>query len=373
MDVKKIRSHFPIVNKVCYMNHAVQGPLPESSQRLMIEYIETLNDSLKRTVDVEEFRKTFSRLICSSTDEIALIPNTSTGLNIACDSLNYLKNDNVVVTDLEFPSVVYPWLRRKIGVDVRYVENREGTIVLDDFEELVDDETVAVVVSHVEYSNGFRNNLREIADIAHDHGAYLIVDAVQSVGALKIDVKRLEVDFLTASSYKWMLGPSGAGFLYVKNELIDELEPAYVGWASVNQDMFENIGLWDNKRLDLNDKASRFEVGEASIVSLIGANESMNLLINIGTENVESRILNLTKRLIDSLKEANIKLNTPDLEEHRSGIINFSVGDPMKVSEKLLSNRMVVSVRADGIRVSPHFYNTKDEIDDFLEVLYRII
>jgi len=373
MNINKIRSHFPILNKVCYMNNAVQGPLPESSRRLMVEYIETLNDSLEMTVDTEEFRKTFSRLICSRADEIALIPNTSTGLNIACDSLNYLKNDNIVVTDLEFPSVVYPWLRRKVGVDIRYVENVEGTIVLDDFEELVDDETVAVVVSHVEYSNGFRNNLRGIADIAHDHGAYLIVDAVQSVGALKIDVERLDVDFLTASSYKWMLGPSGAGFLYVKSELVDELEPAYVGWASVKQDMFENIGLWDNKRLDLNDKASRFEVGEASIVSLLGANESANLLINVGTENIERRILNLTKRLIDGLKEANIKLNTPDVEDNRSGIVNFSVGEPTKVLEKLLSNRMVVSVRADGIRVSPHFYNTKEEIDDFLDMLHRII
>lgn len=372
MDINKIREDFPILNEVCYMNHAVQGPLPDSSQRVMVEYIKTL-DSLRMTVDTEEFRETFSRLICSRADEIALIPNTSTGLNIVCDSLKYLRNDNIVVTDLEFPSVVYPWLRRKVGVDVRYVENVEGLIVLEDVEKLVDDETVAVVVSHVEYSNGFRNNLKAIAEIAHQHGAYLIVDAVQSVGALKIDVAKLDVDFLAASSYKWMLGPTGAGFLYVKGELIDELEPAYVGWASVKQGIFESIDLWDNRRLDLEDRASRFEVGEASIVSLIGANESANLLITIGTENIEHRILNLTERLIEGLKEANIQLNTPDIEENRSGIVNFSVEEPTNVAKSLLSEGMVASVRAGGIRVSPHFYNTEEEIDDFLDILKRII
>jgi len=355
------------------MNHAVQGPLPKSSQKRMGEYIETLNDPSQMTVDTEAFRETFSQLICSRPDEIALIPNTSTGLNIACDSLKYLKNDNIVVTDLEFPSVVYPWLRRKVGVEVRYVENDEGAIVLDDFEELVDDETAAVVVSHVEYSNGFRNNLRVLADIAHDHGAYLIVDAVQSVGALKIDVGKLDVDFLAASSYKWMLGPGGAGLLYVKDELIDELEPAYVGCASVKQDVFENIGLWDNRRLDLADRASRFEVGEASIVSLFGANESANLLINIGTENVEKRILNLTRRLIEGLKESNIQLNTPDVDDNRSGIVNFSVEEPASVVEKMMSDGIVVSVRAGGIRVSPHFYNTEEEIDNFIDILSKII
>lgn len=372
MDIDEIRERFPILNEVCYLNNAVQGPLSDSSQRRMVDYIKTL-DSLRTPVDSEEFRETFSRLICARTDEVALIPNTSTGLNVACDSLKYLKNDNVVVTDLEFPSVVYPWLRRKVGVDIRYVENVEGVIVLEDFEKLVDDETVAVVISHVEYSNGFRNNLKAIADIAHDHGAYLIVDAVQSVGALKVDVAKLDVDFLTASSYKWMLGPRGAGFLYVKRELIDELEPAYVGWASVKQDIFEDHGLWDNRRLDLDDRASRFEVGEASIVSLIGANESVNLLISIGTENIEQRILHLTKRLIEGLREANIKLNTPDVDEKRSGIVNFSVEEPARIANKLVSDGIIVSVRAGGIRVSPHFYNTEDEIDDFLEMLRKII
>jgi len=159
--------------------------------------------------------------------------------------LDYPRDAKVVTTDLEYPSVVYPWLRRKLGVKVHYVKNRDGKILLEDFEKAVDDKTVAVAVSHVEYVNGFRNDLKAIGEIAHEHGAYLIVDAIQAAGAIKIDVKRDDVDFLTTACYKWLLSPPGAGYLYVRKELIEKFEPPFVGWASVKSEVFETIDFWD--------------------------------------------------------------------------------------------------------------------------------
>jgi selenocysteine lyase/cysteine desulfurase len=238
---------------------------------------------------------------------------------------------------------------------------------LSDVEKAVDDETVAVAVSHVEYFNGFRNDLRALSEIAHEHGAYLIVDAIQSAGAVRIDVKRDDVDFLTAGCYKWLLGPPGAGYLYVKEELIEKSEPPFVGWRSVKPEVFETIDFWEIWKLRLSETASRFEVGSPSFISLVGATEALKLLLNVGVENVERRILMLTGRLIEAVENLGLKLQTPEEQQHRSGIVNFKIAEPEEVAEKLGSKGIVVSARAHGIRVSPHFYNTEEEIDRLID------
>ncbi|MEM2093038.1 MAG: aminotransferase class V-fold PLP-dependent enzyme [Candidatus Bathyarchaeia archaeon] len=224
----------------------------------------------------------FANLINAKPEEIALVENTSTGLNIVANMLRYPRGSKVVTTDLEYPSVVYPWLRKGLGVNVHYVKNVEGMILLDDIERDVDDKTLAVVISHVEYVNGFRNDLREISKIAHEHGAYLIVDAIQSAGIIPIDVKRDGVDFLATACYKWLLGPSGAGYLYVKEELIENFEPPFIGWASVKPEVFETLDLWDIWNLRLSENASRFEVGSPSAISFIGASEAIKMLLKLG-------------------------------------------------------------------------------------------
>jgi len=236
-------------------------------------YLEKSSVQEEEPFDLEEARRLFAELVNADPSEIALVPNTSTGLCTAANVLEYPSGFNVVTTDLEFPSVVYPWLRSRLKpqVQVRYVKNVGGALHLEDFKEAVDDHTVAVTVSHVEYSNGFRNNLKALAEIAHEHGAYLIVDACQSAGALQIDAKRDDLDFLATSCYKWLLGPSGAGFLYVQKGLAERFEPIFVGWASVKHEVFETVELWDNRELRLSETASRFETGEPSILSYVGA------------------------------------------------------------------------------------------------------
>ncbi|MEM3731118.1 MAG: aminotransferase class V-fold PLP-dependent enzyme [Candidatus Bathyarchaeia archaeon] len=371
-NIEKIRELFPVTKNKVFLNHAAQSPLPKPVADVVHKYVDDFSNLGNTTLDWNDGGKPlFAKLIGAKTEEIAFVENTSVGLNIAANVLRYPPGSKIVTTDLEYPSVVYPWLKKSLGVKVHYVKNVNGKILLEDFERAVDDKTVAVAVSHVEYVNGFRNDLRALGQIAHEHGAYLIVDAIQSAGAIPIDVKRDDVDFLTTACYKWLLSPPGAGYLYVKEELIEKFEPPFVGWASVKPEVFETIDFWDIWSLRLSETASRFEIGSPSFISLIGAAEALKLLLNFGIENVEKRILQLTGYLLEAIKDLELELFTPEEKQYRSGIVLFKIHEPQKFVEKLRQSNIVVSARAHGIRVSPHFYNTQNEIDKLIEEIKK--
>jgi len=370
-SIEKVRENFPIVKNKIFMNHAAHSPLPKPVFESMLEYLKEASEQWVAETDLEMAKKLFAKLINAKPEEIAFIPNTSTGLNIVANMLDYGEGSNIVTTDLEFPSVVYPWLRKKLGVRVKYVNNVDGKILHEDFENAVDDDTVAIVVSHVEYANGFRNDLSFLSKLAHEHNAYLVVDAIQSAGAIKIDVKRDDIDFLTTACYKWLLGPSGIGFLYVKEELIEKFEPPMVGWASVEPQVFETVDFWDIWNLRLSKTASRFEVGGPNVIGCIGAAAALKLILGYGIEKIENCILDLTDYLIDRVREAGWKLQTPEEKSYRSGIVNFLINKPMERVEQLAKKGIIVSARANGIRVSPHFYNTREEIDRLVSELLK--
>jgi selenocysteine lyase/cysteine desulfurase len=314
-------------------------------------------------------KEEFGKLVNASVDEVALVGNTSIGINIAASALSTKRGSKVVTTDLEYPSATYPFLRKSLDLKVDFVKNVDGKIHLEDIEKAVDDSTSAVVISQVEYSNGFRHDVRAVSEIAHAHGAYLIVDAIQACGAVGVDVKRDGIDFLATACYKWLLGPLGAGYLYVKRDLIEQLEPPMTGWASADQAIFNTTDFWDNWKMPYALTASRFEAGSPSVVSHIGAREAIKLLLNQGMENVERRILKITDYLIERLSDAGFKLQTPLEPRYRSGIVNFEVRNPQKTAEALKKRNIVISQRANGIRVSPHFYNTEEEIDRLIEAV----
>ena len=371
-NIEKIREQFPITKNKVFMNHAGQSPLPKPVADAVCKYANDFSNFGTTSIEWNHGGKPFfARLTGAKPEEIALIENTSTGLNIAANVLRYPPRSKIVTTDLEYPSVVYPWLRKRLSVKVHYVKNVNGKILLDDVEKAVDDNTVAVAVSHVEYMNGFRHDLRALSEIAHEHGAYLIVDAIQSAGVVKIDVKRDDVDFLMSACYKWLLSPPGAGYLYVKKELIEKFEPPSVGWASVKPEVFETIDFWDIWSLRLSETASRFEIGSPSFISFVGATEALKMMLNLGIRNIERRILKLTDRLIEAVRDLGLKLQTPEEPQYRSGIVNFKMDKPQEMTEKLKNQGIVVSARAHGIRVSPHFYNSEEEIDRLIEEVKR--
>ncbi len=369
-SLHEIRRMFPVVKNKIFLNHAAMSPLPKPAIRAMQNFIKEFSQTATvRREDFDEPKKSFAELVGTTKDEIAFVTNTSTGLNIAAHMLEYPSGSNIVTTDLEYPSVVYPWLGQRLGAEVRYVRSVNGKILLNDVEKAVDDNTVALAISHVEYANGFRHDLHSLAEIAHEHGAYFIVDAIQSAGVIPIDVRRDDIDFLTAGCYKWMLGPAGAGFLCVREELIEEFEPPFIGWASVKPEVFKTMDFWDIWTLKLAETASRFEVGCPSLYSVLGAQASVQLLLSIGISNIRKRVLTLTSRLIEAIKELGLQLQTPEAPKCRSGIVNFLITKPEERVERLNREGMIVSARAHGIRVSPHFYNTEKEIDQLVEEL----
>jgi len=367
-DIEKIREQFPITKNKVFLNHAAHSPLPKPVADAVRRFTDDFSNFGDTSMEWNNGGKPFfAKLIDAKPEEIALIENTSVGMNIAANVLHYPPDSKIVTTDLEYPSVVYPWLRKSLGVKVHYVKNVDGKILLEDMEKAVDDKTVAVAVSHVEYVNGFRHDLRALSEIAHEHGAYLIVDAIQSAGAMQIDVKKDDVDFLATSCYKWLLSPAGAGYLYVKKEFIEKFEPPFIGGASVKPEVFETIDFYDIWSLKLSETASRFEVGSPSSISLTGATEALKMLLNLGIENVERRILKLTDHLIEAVKNLGLTLQTPQEPQYRSGIVLCKIGKPKELAEKLRQKGIIVSARAHGLRVSPHFYNTEEEIDKLAE------
>ncbi|MFP3985280.1 MAG: aminotransferase class V-fold PLP-dependent enzyme [Candidatus Bathyarchaeia archaeon] len=362
-NIEIVRKKFPVTESKVFLNHSAYSPLPQPVVDIMKKYNE---DLCRFEIDETKYslgQEFFAKLIDSEKNEIALVQNTSTGLNIVANMLEYPRKSNIVTTDLEYPSVVYPWLKKSLGVEVRYVKNVDGKILVEDVEKAVDDKTVAVAISHVGYVNGFKHDLKMLAEIAHSHGAFLVVDAIQSLGAIPVDVQRDDVDFLTASCYKWLLGPAGAGYLYVRPELIQKLEPPFLGWASVKPEVFETVEFWDIWRLQLSETASRFEVGSPSFISFVGAAAAIQLLLDVGIEDIQSRILRLTDLLMESVENLGFQLTTPENKDNRSGIIHFLVDKAQKMEERLQSRGIVISARSKGLRVAPHFYNTEEEIE----------
>ncbi|RLI41602.1 hypothetical protein DRO59_06530 [Candidatus Bathyarchaeota archaeon] len=371
-DMESVREQFPVTKNKVFLNHAAESPLPKPVADAVHKYVEEFSNFGESSIELEDRGKSlFAKLINAKPEELAIVENTSMGLNIAANLLRYPPGSKIVTTDMEYPSVVYPWLRKSLPVKVHYVKNVNGKILLEDVEKAVDDSTVAVVVSHVEYFNGFRNDLGAISEIAHEHGAYVIVDAIQSAGAVKIDVKKDDVDFLTCACYKWLLGPPGAGYLYVKRELVEKFEPTLVGWLSVKPEVFETIDFWDIWSLKLSETASRFEVGTPSFISIAGIIQALKMFLDFGMENIERRILKLTDYLIETVKDLGLKLQTPEEKQYRSGIVNFKISNPKELAEKLNGKNIVVSARSHGIRVSPHFYNIEEEIDTLMEEVKR--
>jgi len=369
INVREIREKFPVTRSKVFLNHAAYSPLPQPVVDVMRKYNEEL---CRYEINESKYslgQEIFAKLVGAEKGEVALVPNTSTGLNIVANMLDYPAGSNVVTTDLEYPSVVYPWLKKKLGVEVRYVKNVDGRVFVEDMEKAINDQTVVVTISHVGYANGFRHDLKILAEIAHEHGAYLIVDAIQSLGTIPVDVERDDVDFLTASCYKWLLGPAGVGYLYVRKELVERFDPPFIGWASVKPEVFETLEFWDIWQLQLSKTASRFEVGSPSFISFVGAATAIQLLLDIDIENIQKRVLGLTELLIDSVKNLGFRLTTPEDKECRSGIVHFLIDKAQERLERLRKKGIVVSARSNGLRVAPHFYNTEEEIERLIREL----
>jgi cysteine desulfurase/selenocysteine lyase len=357
------RKAFPITDSNIYLNTANHGP-PSIPVKTAIQGFLTDWDNLSRNGDkkIELANETFSKLVKAKPGEIACQPNTSRGLAVVAASINFKKGDNVVTNGLENWANVYPWtLQRRKGAEVRIAEDRDGAIDLNAVEKLVDNSTKAVSISHVQWLTGARCDLKPLADLCHDHGAYLVVDGIQAAGALDVDVKRSDVDFYACGSYKWLLGPSGAGFLYAKAEHLPDLNPPEIGYRAIKENSMEEPLLKES--------AQKLEFGEPSYLSFVGVNASISHILKLGTKKVEAQTLKLSQRLYDGLAKLDVELVSPDDKKLRSGVVSFSTNDSPKHYEELKKAGFTISLRTVGIRVSTGFFNTEEEVDSLLSHL----
>jgi selenocysteine lyase/cysteine desulfurase len=360
-----------------FLNHAGVSPLNTRA----VEAMNALNQHVLQLPFTEclpfvgeivtDFKRRVATLInARSTDEVVMMPNTASGINTAAVSLPFRTGDNVLVIDGDYPANIYPWMNQAYrGVLTKMVPSHNGGVNLDLLAARIDHRTRAIAISSVQFATGFRNDIVAVGKLCRERGLYFVVDGIQSIGALPMDVQAANIDILCCGSQKWLLGPMGAGFLYIRKELLDKLQPgAYVGAASVVD--------WMNF-LDYNltplPTADRFMLGSPNFLGTAGLLASIALIQEVGIEHVAQRIIALTDVVIGDLQERGYRFSAGTTPEHRSGIVIVEVDQPEAVSKRLAQAGIVAVPRGKGIRIAPHFYNTEEDVLQVGEALSRMV
>lgn len=367
MDIKSIRQLFPVTEEYIFLNNAAESPLNLNVKNTIDEYLHLVANEPQNKPSVRSnIRLQLSELLGGNPDEYALMTSTGMGLSIVAAGYDWQKGDNVVVPSNEHWNNTFPWQAlEKKGVDVRFVPvDRENRINPETLASLVDENTKVVASAAVSFNTGFRSNLKKLADIAHNKDALFVVDGIQGTGVVPINVDTDNIDVLCCAGFKWLLGMPGTGFMYVNKNAQDLISPILPGMFAA--DLYSN-------ELEYYQDARRFETGSIAYSLFHGWSAGLELLKQIGIENIYNRIIMLTDRIISGLQEENIKIISPiDIASERSAIIIFTMGSVESnkaLYEKLLAENIIVTIRDGLIRISPSFFNTKEEIDSFLSKL----
>jgi cysteine desulfurase/selenocysteine lyase len=369
-DWSVIRALFPAVDKQVYLNTAGGAPIPRRTAEAGKRYYEQSfldgdvhwDDWLSQ---VEETRRKVAGILNTSLENVAFLSNCSAGLNIAAHMLR--GRGSVLTVSDEFPSCTLPWLQ--LGYEVEFVESdKDGYVPVDKIEAAISDETGVLVISHVHYKTGFRHDLAALGRLCKENDMAFVVDATQSFGALSIDVAAAGIDFFVTSSYKWITSGYGVAVLCVGDTYRKSKAFPAVGWRSA-ADPYSMIC----DRLDLSEAASALEQGHPPFAGVMSLSASLDLVEFIGIEQIEARILELTRRLHDKLGENQIGVLSSTKPEHLSGITIVDVADPQAIVGYLKKRCIVTSTRGEGIRVSLHYFNNFEDIDRFVAELVSVV
>ena len=363
--LERYRREFPVTDSYVYLDHAGVAPVSLRVGEAVAEFLREASEmgfaGYSRWMErVERVRRLSAGLVGAEIDEIAFVKNTSHGISIVAGGLDWKSGDNVLVFEKDFPTNIYPWLAlERKGVSVRYIPpGGDGRISIKDIERLSDSRTRLISMSTVQALNGFMMDPEELREFCSARGVLLFLDAIQSLGAVPMDVERYGADFLSADGHKWLLAPEGTGIFYCRKERAKELYPNLIGWKSVvHEAEFERI------ELTLKEDALRFEEGSYNVMGIIALGASLDLLFEAGIERVRSRILGLGDLIISEADRRGFQVKTPRERERRGGIVSFAGPfDPKKMKASLMSRRIVVNERGGALRLAPHFYNTEEEV-----------
>ncbi len=371
-----LRAAFPVLGHADFLNHASVSPLPARSAaalRLYAGEAERLGGAawLDWNQRVQRARLEASRLLRVDRDETGFVHNTTHGLMCIANSLPWDAGDNIVTAAGEFPANVYPWTQlSRLGVAVRRVSSRSDMrFNADDFVETIDARTRLVSVSLVQYSTGYRMPIDDLAQICHDRDILLCLDGIQGIGAIPFSPGSSGVDFLVADGHKWMLGPEGAGIIYIRKSRLGMLNNSSVGWIC-------RKGASDYTRTDLPvpTRAARFEDGSCNMGGFAALSKSLALLNEAGIDKVWRDIERLTALLCDQLESGRFRILSPRGDGERSGIVSATLpGHEMEsIGAKLRERDIHVTARNDYLRISPHYYNGGDQVGRLVEALHEI-
>jgi cysteine desulfurase/selenocysteine lyase len=370
MDVKEIRALFPVTEEKIYLNHASTGPITTRAR----DAIDDLLYVYEREVDItkefletieNEVRELAAELVSAQKDEIALVKNTSQGIIIPMNALEWEKGSNVILRKGGFPANVCPWIQNLPDVEKIFISVDTCDEFIESCKKKISDETRAIAVDWVDFLSGQRMDLIRLGKLCQEREILLFVDGIQGLGALHINLSEIDVDVFSSGAAKWLFGPQGIGIMYINERLLGKLNLKNTGWLSVEWKDFQHF----EEIPPIKQSAARYEEGTRNLIGMVGMREHLKLFLEVGPENIEKRIEELRQMIVNGLREKGCIFLSPLDFPSSSGIVTFK--HPSKGSEELYRDlgekNIIVSIREDWIRVSPHFYNTEEEIGEFLK------
>ena len=371
-----LRALFPVTERAIYLNHAAVSapPVPtiNAVQSQLADVSQNGSVNFRNWIAVKEnARQIVARMLGALPEQVAFTRNTSDGLSTVANGLGWRPGDNLVTFRNEFPSNIYPWLRVRdaLGVEVRMCEERNGRIDLDELIGLIDDKTRIVALSQIQFASGFRADLTRIGRAARSHDALLVVDVVQALGVVPIDVQSELVDVAAAACHKWLLTPEGVGLLYLSERARERIQPTLVGWTSVpNPEDYSNFEQGWNKG------TLAWETGTGPIALIHGLEASLKLLHDVGIPHIQAYLETLTDHLCERLRDTQYEIVSSRRAGEKSQIvcIRHTGGlSSMDLYTHLKKRNIITAPRGDRLRISPHLYNTTEEMDELVNALPR--
>ena len=368
-QVLEIRSRFKIFQRKIYLNTCSQGALSDAVESGLQDYIATWHEQGSPwelwLEQYEAARTAFATFIDASPDEVSIVTSVSAAINSVASALSFRERKKVVMGEFEFPTMGHVWLgQRGRGADVQFVKAEGNCIPAANYEKMIDGDTCIVPLTHVCFKNGFRSDVRAITQIAHRSGALVLLDDYQDCGSRPVDVKATDLDFYVTGTLKYLLGPPGLAFMYVRKELIPTLVPTLTGWFAQ-----ANPFAYNPQHFELSPTARRFESGTPSIPNVYGAVPGLQQLREIGMDNVASHVKRLTQSLLKYTAELGIVAKTP--ADSVGPLVVLQSKDSTLLVQKLAESDIVASNRHDGLRISFQVYNTLDDVKAVTEVLKK--
>ena len=366
-EVSTFRSRFPILQEKVYLNSCSQGALSRDVETAIGEWLQSWHQQgspWDLWVDqYEAGRRQFAAMINARPEEVAIVASASAGVNALASALSFSQRKRVVLGEFEFPTMGHIWLsQRARGAEVIFATADGNRMRPEAYDELVDRNTLIVPLTHVCFMNGFRSPVTEVVKIAHDRGALVLLDDYQDCGTRPIDVKAMQLDVYVSGTLKYLLGPPGVAFLYVREELAESLVPTVTGWFGQR-----NTFAFDVKLLDPAPGTRRFESGTPPIPSIYGATAGAKLLQNVGLTNVAEEVRRLSQSLIRGVTDLGVRIKTPP--DSVGPLIVLQATDADRLVKTFGAQGVVCSSRHDGLRLSLHAYNTLDEVNFVLRLI----